>query len=97
MHLDRILYRLLTGSWGRFAFTPGPAALGNEPVPDPVGIYVHIPFCRSICPFCPYNKVLYDPELAERYSQCLLSEARPSCLALAASGSPVSTLAEARP
>jgi|SRR4030042_2641113 len=23
------------------------------------GLYLHIPFCRQICPYCPYNKELY--------------------------------------
>lgn len=37
-------------------------------------MYVHIPFCRNICPFCPYNKVLYRAELADRYHHALLAE-----------------------
>jgi oxygen-independent coproporphyrinogen-3 oxidase len=24
-----------------------------------LGIYLHIPFCRQICPYCPYNKEIY--------------------------------------
>lgn len=75
MQLDRLLYRILTGSWGRFDFRPGPVHPGRVSVPDPVGIYVHIPFCRSICPFCPYNKMLYESGIAARYSRCLDSEA----------------------
>jgi oxygen-independent coproporphyrinogen-3 oxidase len=39
-----------------------------------LGLYVHIPFCRSICSFCPYCKVVYDKELAEEYLGALLSE-----------------------
>ncbi len=39
-----------------------------------IGIYVHIPFCRRICPFCPYYKVLYEKELAERFKNALISE-----------------------
>ncbi len=30
------------------------------------GLYLHIPFCRQICPYCPYNKELYDAEVAQR-------------------------------
>ena len=26
---------------------------------DSFGLYLHIPFCRQICPYCPYNKELY--------------------------------------
>lgn len=28
------------------------------------GLYVHIPFCSRLCPFCPYNKVPFNPRLA---------------------------------
>lgn len=39
-----------------------------------LGIYVHIPFCRSICAFCPYCKVPYDRELCDRYVDALIRE-----------------------
>ena len=38
------------------------------------GLYIHIPFCQSICPFCPYNKVLYDRNLVESYFNALEQE-----------------------
>lgn len=41
-----------------------------------LGLYVHIPFCRSICDFCPYCKVLYSEELCSRYVDALLGEIR---------------------
>jgi coproporphyrinogen III oxidase-like Fe-S oxidoreductase len=41
---------------------------------DDLGLYVHIPFCRSLCSFCPYCKVIYAPEIAARYKMALLSE-----------------------
>ncbi|MCD6442576.1 MAG: radical SAM protein [Thermotogae bacterium] len=41
---------------------------------EDLGLYVHIPFCKSICPFCPYNKVLHDPELEELYEHYLMKE-----------------------
>jgi coproporphyrinogen III oxidase-like Fe-S oxidoreductase len=40
----------------------------------PVGAYVHVPFCEWICPFCPYNKVLAEGELACRYFVALARE-----------------------
>lgn len=43
-------------------------------VPDKTGLYIHIPFCRSICSFCPYNKVKYDAGLAHAYAQALFTE-----------------------
>ena len=39
-----------------------------------LGLYVHIPFCRSLCSFCPYCKVVYDENLADRYKVALLRE-----------------------
>jgi len=39
-----------------------------------LGIYLHIPFCEQICPYCPYNKELYHPELASRYAIALKKE-----------------------
>ena len=39
-----------------------------------LGLYVHIPFCRSICNFCPYCKTLYRPDICDRYIDALLQE-----------------------
>ena len=41
---------------------------------DNLGLYVHIPFCRSICSFCPYCKVLYSAQLCDRYIDSLIQE-----------------------
>jgi oxygen-independent coproporphyrinogen-3 oxidase len=38
------------------------------------GLYLHVPFCRSICPFCPYNKVLLREGLAAPYFAALGTE-----------------------
>jgi coproporphyrinogen III oxidase-like Fe-S oxidoreductase len=38
------------------------------------GLYLHIPFCRQICPYCPYNKEIYHPETAEMYTRALKKE-----------------------
>ncbi len=35
------------------------------------GLYLHIPFCRQICPYCPYNKEIYHPEVAEMYTRAV--------------------------
>jgi menaquinone C8-methyltransferase len=37
-------------------------------------IYVHIPFCRSLCAHCPYNKVVFRPELYGPYGDALERE-----------------------
>lgn len=43
-------------------------------IEDEIGIYIHIPFCESICPYCPYNKVVYEKNKAENYVKSLLEE-----------------------
>ena len=39
-----------------------------------LGLYVHIPFCRSLCNFCPYCKVPYSKDLCDRYIDALIQE-----------------------
>lgn len=41
---------------------------------DHLGLYVHIPFCKKICSFCPYCKIAYERELCDRYIDALLAE-----------------------
>ena len=43
---------------------------------DKLGLYVHIPFCKSICTFCPYCKTIYNKELCDRYIDALIQEIR---------------------
>ncbi len=38
------------------------------------GLYLHIPFCRQICPYCPYNKEIYKPETAKLYVEAVKKE-----------------------
>ena len=39
-----------------------------------LGLYVHIPFCKSICNFCPYCKVRHSEELCQKYIDALIEE-----------------------
>lgn len=41
---------------------------------DEFGLYLHIPFCRQICPYCPYNKEIYDLEVARSYTKAVKKE-----------------------
>jgi coproporphyrinogen III oxidase-like Fe-S oxidoreductase len=41
---------------------------------EELGLYLHIPFCRQICPYCPYNKELFTNSLAERYADAVIKE-----------------------
>lgn len=38
------------------------------------GLYIHIPFCKSMCSYCPYYKVFYNRELSQRFKSALISE-----------------------
>lgn len=41
---------------------------------DNLGLYVHIPFCKSICNFCPYCKTQYSKEICDQYIDALIKE-----------------------
>lgn len=38
------------------------------------GLYFHIPFCRSKCPYCDFFSVKYDEKLAEKYTDKVIEE-----------------------
>ena len=41
-----------------------------------LGLYVHVPFCSSICNYCNFNRGLFDAALKARYVDALLREIR---------------------
>jgi coproporphyrinogen III oxidase-like Fe-S oxidoreductase len=41
---------------------------------QPVALYVHIPFCRTLCPFCCFNRYLFKEDKARQYFQSLKGE-----------------------
>jgi len=65
---------ILTRSLRPFVFKNVYSSWLNYDNLDSLGLYVHIPFCRRICGFCPYCKVVYDRALAAEYKAALLSE-----------------------
>jgi oxygen-independent coproporphyrinogen-3 oxidase len=40
----------------------------------PLGLYIHVPFCSSICHYCNFNRGLLDGPLKSRYVRAVLSE-----------------------
>ena len=38
------------------------------------GVYIHIPFCRSICSYCDFCKMFYDTKWAHKYLRALEKE-----------------------
>jgi len=41
---------------------------------DEFGLYLHVPFCRQICSYCPYNKEIFQLDLAPKYTQAVIRE-----------------------
>lgn len=41
---------------------------------EQLGLYIHIPFCKKICSFCPYCKEKYNQERCETYIDYLIKE-----------------------
>jgi oxygen-independent coproporphyrinogen-3 oxidase len=52
-----------------------------------LGLYVHIPFCGSICNYCNFNRGLFDGALKDRYLSALRQE-----IVAAGDGSPCDTV-----
>lgn len=70
--LTRTIRSFLTGSDSSYIFKPA-----NKPFTGKLessSLYIHIPFCRNCCPYCPYNKITYDEKLVGPYIEALLSE-----------------------
>ncbi len=41
---------------------------------EEVSLYIHIPFCRTLCPFCCFNRYLFKEDEARKYFQNLKRE-----------------------
>lgn len=53
------------------ATSPPPA-----PPASPCQLYVHVPFCEVLCPFCSFHRVRHQPGKAARYFDALRQELR---------------------
>lgn len=73
--------------WNNEAVPAVLAAFDSPPTDVPLGLYLHIPFCRKRCKFC-YFRVYTDVAAAdvERYSQALATEARLAACSPAVTG-----------
>ena len=64
----------LTGTFKPFVFKNEYDQLLPYAECENLGLYVHIPFCKSICNFCPYCKVKYDEDICNKYIDSLIKE-----------------------
>ncbi len=67
-HVARLTRRYLTPE-GSSAYSP--------PQPDRKAqylLYIHIPFCEELCPFCSFLRVKFEPSLASDYFDALKKE-----------------------
>ena len=55
--------------------------------PNPSGLYLHVPFCASICNYCNFNRGLLDEGLKQAYVDALARE-----IGMRATGEPVDTI-----
>lgn len=72
--LRGMLIRLLAGETGVALENRVPDLDGRFSHIEELGLYLHIPFCRQICPYCPYNKELYSPSAASQYVEAVTRE-----------------------
>lgn len=51
-----------------------PSQSWSPPPVDRTSLYLHVPFCRHLCPYCPYTKVPYEQTLLEPYARAAVAE-----------------------
>jgi coproporphyrinogen III oxidase-like Fe-S oxidoreductase len=57
-----------------FENSPADVRLPAPSTPDPVLLYLHIPFCVVLCPFCAFHRVEFKRDRAQTYFRALRQE-----------------------
>lgn len=70
-HVTRLTRRILVGKEQTFVFSDKRPRIPSLQKTD---LYIHIPFCKSLCPYCPYNRIAYTPALVQPYLDAILLE-----------------------
>lgn len=75
------LLRLVTHAIRRYLVGPKQHWVFEQPsqgwTPPPIertSLYLHVPFCRHLCPYCPYTKIPYHESLVEPYTKAAIAE-----------------------
>ena len=55
------------GNSSQFIFTKEKTPVFPEEKIQNIHLYIHIPFCQNTCPYCPYNKIELQLDLADSY------------------------------
>lgn len=84
-----VIQRLLTGRWAPLVMRPAEVTLPTDL--ERLGLYLHVPFCRRPCPYCPYNRVRYDESLYRRFEAAAHQEIELYARQLAAPARPTSS------
>lgn len=67
-----IVQKAVTGRARRFRMIPEkpqwPKLLSSP------GLYLHVPFCKNLCPYCPYNRIEYEECAFAAYQQAVKQE-----------------------
>jgi len=71
--VTRAVRRYLVGPEQRWVFARPPLEW-KPPRVERTSLYLHVPFCRHSCPYCPYTTVAYDEALLEPYTRAALVE-----------------------
>ncbi len=72
--ITKIFRRFFVGKEQEFVFKrcePENLSFNNM---EEINFYIHIPFCKSMCPYCPYNRILYEKTMVKPYFDALSRE-----------------------
>ena len=76
-YLQRTIYRRFTGEKQLIMNNTPPSVNElSQKFQDikELGIYLHIPFCTRICPYCPYNKEVFRDDACHKYVNAVIKE-----------------------